>query len=146
MFAEASVAADGAFLKDLADFVRGKQVFFTIDLDGLDPSIMPAVGTPEPGGILWDRMLEICRVITREAAHVPVFDVVELAPIPGLIAPDFLSAKLVYKILSYTLVDPDDEACGSAPEQVARGAAARQRFERGQSCGRTKTLKKTTGA
>ena len=44
-------AADGAFLKDLAAFVRGKQVFFTIDLDGLDPSIMPAVGTPEPGGI-----------------------------------------------------------------------------------------------
>ena len=48
-------------------------------------------------------MLEICRVITSEAAHVPVFDVVELAPIPGFIAPDFLSAKLIYKILSYTL-------------------------------------------
>ena len=48
-------------------------------------------------------MLEICRVITREAARVPVFDVVELAPIPGLIAPDFLSAKLVSKILSYTI-------------------------------------------
>ena len=49
VFAEESTAADGAFLKDLAAFVRGKQVFFTIDLDGLDPSIMPAVGTPEPG-------------------------------------------------------------------------------------------------
>jgi agmatinase len=48
-------------------------------------------------------MLGICRVITREAARVPVFDVVELAPIPGFVAPDFLSAKLVYKILSYTL-------------------------------------------
>ena len=66
--------------------------------------IVLSVGTPEPSGILWQRMLEICRVITREAAGVPVFDVVELAPIPGFIAPDFLSAKLVYKILSYTLL------------------------------------------
>ena len=106
VFAEESTAADGAFLKDLAAFVRGKQVFFTIDLDGLDPSIMPSVGTPEPGGLTWQRMLEVCRTITREAARVPVFDVVELAPIPGLIAPDFLTAKLIYKILSYVLLKP----------------------------------------
>ena len=66
--------------------------------------IVLSVGTPEPSGILWQRMLEICRVVTREAARVPVFDVVELAPIPGFIAPDFLSAKLVYKILSYVLL------------------------------------------
>lgn len=104
IFAEESVDPAGKFLKELADFVRGKHVFFTIDLDGLDPSIMPAVGTPEPGGISWQRMLEICRVIARAAASVPVFDVVELAPIPGLIAPDFLAAKLVYKILSYLLL------------------------------------------
>ena len=65
---------------------------------------MFTVGTPEPGGILWQRMLEICRVITRVAARVPVFDVVELAPIPGFIAPGFRSAKLVYKILSYVLL------------------------------------------
>lgn len=104
VFAEQANAADGAFLHDLAAFVRGKQVFFTIDLDGLDPSIMPAVGTPEPGGLLWQRMLEVSRVIAREAARVPVFDVVELAPIPGLIAPDFLTAKLIYKILSYILI------------------------------------------
>lgn len=104
VFAEESTAADGAFLHNLAAFVRGKQVFLTIDLDGLDPSIMPAVGTPEPGGISWQRMIEIVRVISQEAAHVPVCDVVELAPIPGFIAPDFLSAKLVYKILSYVLL------------------------------------------
>jgi len=104
VFAEAAVTGDGEFLQDLAAFVHGKQVFFTIDLDGLDPSIMPAVGTPEPGGISWERMLEISRVVCREAAHVPVFDVVELAPIPGLIAPDFLAAKLIYKILSCALV------------------------------------------
>jgi agmatinase len=103
VFAEEATAADGKFLHDLAGFVRGKQVFFTIDLDGLDPSIMPAVGTPEPGGLSWQRMLDICRVIAKEAAAVPVFDVVELAPIPGLIAPDFLTAKLIYKILTYIL-------------------------------------------
>jgi agmatinase len=79
-------------------------VFFTIDLDGLDPSIMPSVGTPEPGGISWERMLEIARTVCANAAAVPVFDVVELAPIPGFRAPDFLAAKLVYKLFSYALV------------------------------------------
>jgi len=90
-------------LEHLARFVRGKQVFLTIDLDGLDPAIMPAVGTPEPGGLSWARTLDVVRVICREAARVPVFDVVELAPIPGLIAPDFLAAKLVYKIMALVL-------------------------------------------
>ncbi|MBN2320647.1 MAG: agmatinase [Acidobacteria bacterium] len=89
------------YLKDLADFVKDKNVYLTIDLDGLDPSIMPAVGTPEPGGISWERMLEIVRTVCANAAAVPVFDVVELAPVPGLRAPDFLAAKLVYKMFSY---------------------------------------------
>ena len=92
------------FLGELADFVRGKQVFLTIDLDGLDPSIMPAVGTPEPGGLCWARTLDIVRCVCREAARVPVFDLVELAPIPGLIAPDFLAARLAYKIMSLVLM------------------------------------------
>jgi len=104
VFSEESAAAQPAFLKKLASFVKGKNVFLTIDLDGLDPSIMPAVGTPEPGGILWDRTLEIVRTITANAAGIPVFDVVELAPIPGLTAPNFLSAKLVYKIFSYVFL------------------------------------------
>ena len=84
VFAEEAVAGS-EFLGELARFVRGKQVFLTIDLDGLDPSIMPAVGTPEPGGLSWARTLDIVRVVCREAARVPVFDVVELAPIPGLL-------------------------------------------------------------
>ncbi|MGB9688648.1 agmatinase [Thermogutta sp.] len=78
------------------DFVRNKTVYLTIDLDGLDSSIMPAVGTPEPGGLLWHELLEIIRTIAEAAARVPVMDVVELAPIPGMIAPDFLAAKLIY--------------------------------------------------
>ncbi len=93
------------FLDDLARFVRGKTVFLTVDLDGLDPSIMPAVGTPEPGGLSWARMLDIARVVCREAAAMPVVNVVELAPIAGMAAPDFLAARLVYKIMSLALVE-----------------------------------------
>jgi agmatinase len=91
-------------LRALARFVRGKQVYLTIDLDGLDPSIMPAVGTPEPGGLTWQETLEIARTVCREAAGVPAFDLVELAPVPGLRGPDFLAAKLVYKVLSFLLL------------------------------------------
>ncbi len=101
VFSEETNYPDGLFLKELADFVKNRKVYFTIDLDGLDPSIMPAVGTPEPGGISWERMLDIVRTVCRHAQGVPVFDVVELAPIPGLRAPDFLAAKLVYKVFSH---------------------------------------------
>jgi agmatinase len=103
VFAEEANDPKGQYLRELVQFVRNKRVFFTIDLDGLDPSIMPAVGTPEPGGISWERMLEIARTVCGSAASVPVFDVVELAPIPGFRGPDFLAAKLVYKLFSYTL-------------------------------------------
>jgi len=98
------VARGSGFLGELADFVRGKSVFLTIDLDGLDPSIMAAVGTPEPDGLSWTQTLEVVRVVCREARQLPVFDVVELAPIPGLLGPDFLAAKLVYKIISLALI------------------------------------------
>ncbi len=103
VFSEEANDPRGRFLSELADFVKDKRVFFTIDLDGLDPSIMPSVGTPEPGGISWERMLEIARTVSENAADVPVFDVVELAPVPGFRAPDFLAAKLVYKMFSYNL-------------------------------------------
>jgi agmatinase len=104
VFSEEANDPKGDFLRDLAGFVENKCVFFTIDLDGLDPSIMPSVGTPEPGGISWERMLEIARTVCRNAADVPVFDVVELAPIPGFRASDFLAASLVYKLFSYALI------------------------------------------
>lgn len=104
VFAEEACDPKGRFLNELARFVRKKRVFFTVDLDGLDPSIMPAVGTPEPGGLSWERVLEVARTVCANAAGVPVFDVVELAPIPGFRAPDFLAARLVYKLFSYALV------------------------------------------
>lgn len=78
------------------------QVYLTVDLDVLDPSIMPAVGTPEPGGLLWHPVLELIRKVAREKKIVG-FDVVELSPLPGLVAPDFLAARLTYKIIGYSL-------------------------------------------
>ena len=113
VFSEASSDPQGGFLKDLADFVQNKNVYLTIDLDGLDPSIMPAVGTPEPGGISWDRLLEIIRTVSMNAASVPVFDVVELAPMPGYRSADFLAAKLVYKLFSCILLMPGPIAKGT---------------------------------
>lgn len=74
-------------------------VFVTIDLDGLDPSIMPAVGTPEPGGLLWDQVTDLMEKVIAKR-NVVGFDVMELCPIPGNIAPDFLAAKLVFRILA----------------------------------------------
>jgi len=77
-------------------------VYITIDLDVLDPSIMPSTGTPEPGGMLWDEILTFLKRVT-EKRRVVAFDVVELSPQPGNIAPDFLAAKLVYKLTGYIL-------------------------------------------
>jgi agmatinase len=75
-------------------------VYVTIDVDGLDPAIMPATGTPEPGGLSWYEALALLRA-TIERRRVVACDVVELSPLPGLMAPNFLCAKLVYKILTY---------------------------------------------
>jgi agmatinase len=75
-------------------------VYISIDVDGFDPGIMPATGTPEPGGLSWHEALALLRsVITRR--KVVGCDIVELSPMPGNVAPNFLCAKLIYKILSY---------------------------------------------
>lgn len=74
-------------------------VYLTFDLDGLDPSVIPAVGTPEPGGLSWTQTLELLRTVTYERKIVGM-DVVELCPIKGQIIGDFAAAKLIYKILA----------------------------------------------
>ena len=79
-----------------------EEVYVTVDLDVFDPSIMPATGTPEPGGLDWYRALEVLRAVAR-AKRIVGFDVVELSPMPGNVAPDFLAAKLVYRLLGYAL-------------------------------------------
>jgi agmatinase len=76
------------------------KVYITIDLDVFDPSIMPATGTPEPGGLDWYTLTRYLRKVF-EQKEVVGFDLVELAPITGNPAPEFLAAKLYYKLLSY---------------------------------------------
>ncbi|MBN1804828.1 MAG: agmatinase [Sedimentisphaerales bacterium] len=77
-----------------------KNVYITIDLDVFDPSVMPSTGTPEPGGLLWYEVLELLRTVI-EKKNVIGFDVVELCPDDRNAAPDFMAAKLIYKLLSY---------------------------------------------
>lgn len=76
------------------------KVYLTIDLDVFDPSIMPATGTPEPGGLLWNNTIIYLRKVF-EQKEVLGFDIVELAPIEGNKAANFLASKLYYKLLSY---------------------------------------------
>lgn len=80
------------------------KVYITIDLDVFDPSIMPSTGTPEPGGLLWYEALELLKTVS-DKKEVVGFDVVELCPDNKNKAPDFLAAKLIYKLLSYKFKD-----------------------------------------
>ena len=87
-------------LKKFKKQIKNKVVYITFDVDGFDSSVMPATGTPEPGGIFWDEALEIIRIACKNSRIVGA-DVNELAPIKGFNSYNFLVAKLVYKILSY---------------------------------------------
>jgi agmatinase len=78
----------------------GDIVYISFDVDGFDPSLVPSTGTPEPGGLQWYPVMKLLRRVFSER-NVIGADVVELAPIPGLSAPDFLVAKLVYKMIGY---------------------------------------------
>jgi len=82
----------------------GPKVYVTFDVDYFDPGFVPSTGTPEPGGGDWYRTLRFLKRVYRER-EVVAADVVELAPTPGLHAPDFLVAKLVYKLISYRFQD-----------------------------------------
>ncbi len=77
-----------------------ENVYLTIDLDGLDPSILPSTGTPEPGGLLWYQTLKFLKKLV-DKKNLVGFDVVELCPNPSEKSSDFVAAKLVYKILAY---------------------------------------------
>ncbi|MBI2810178.1 MAG: agmatinase [Candidatus Melainabacteria bacterium] len=75
-------------------------VYLTIDVDGLDSSVMPSTGTPEPGGMSWYHLIELIKVLCIRK-NVVGADIVELSPIENLHAPDFLVAKLLYKLIGY---------------------------------------------
>jgi agmatinase len=75
-------------------------VYLTIDIDGLDGAVMPSTGTPEPGGMTWYQLTELVKLLCVRK-NVIAADIVELSPIENLHAPDFLVAKLIYKLVGY---------------------------------------------
>ncbi|MCB0271636.1 MAG: agmatinase [Bdellovibrionales bacterium] len=97
------IAKDPQWIDKAIAFVQTPYVYFTIDVDGLDPSIMPATGTPQPGGLLWFDTLKLLREIAKKAQVVGA-DVNELCPLPNHHASTFLTAKLCYKIMGYSLL------------------------------------------
>lgn len=97
-FAEDMFFSDEWIEKSLSQMTD--KVYITLDLDVFDPSIMPATGTPEPGGMLWNTTISYLKRVFKEK-NVLGFDIVELAPIEDNPAPNFLAAKLYYKMLSY---------------------------------------------
>jgi agmatinase len=99
IFYDFNMRQDPDWIERVVDSL-GETVYITIDCDAFDPAIMPAVGTPEPGGLTWYEMLALLRRVI-EARKVVGFDLVELCPLAGNVAPNFLCAKLIYKILSY---------------------------------------------
>ena len=87
-------------LKQFKKLINKKNVYLTFDVDSFDLSLMPATGTPEPGGLFWDEALEIIKIAAKNSNIVGA-DINELAPIKGFNSYNFLVAKLAYKILSY---------------------------------------------
>jgi len=87
-------------LYNFKKLIKNKTVYLTFDVDGLDSSIMPATGTPEPGGLLWDETLDIIKIAVKNSNIIGA-DINELSPIKGFNSYNFLVAKLAYKILSY---------------------------------------------
>ncbi len=99
VFYDFNMRDDARWMDRVVDSLS-ETVYVTIDVDGFDPAIMPATGTPEPGGLSWYEVLRLLRRVT-EKKQVVGFDLVELSPMGGNVAPNFLCAKLIYKFLSY---------------------------------------------
>ena len=85
---------------DRAVALLPQEVYITVDLDGFDPAVVPATGTPEPGGLDWYTVNELCRRVLASGRTLVGFDVNELLPLEGHHASNFLAAKLVYRIMS----------------------------------------------
>jgi len=81
-----------------------ENVYITFDVDGLDPSLLPATGTPEPGGLFWDETMNLLKSVGTEK-NIVGFDVVELAPTKYHPSSNFVAAKLVYKMMNYAFID-----------------------------------------
>jgi agmatinase len=94
--------------KKMISLLQGRPVYLSFDVDGFDSSLMPATGTPEPGGLFWEDVMAILREAGRRCRIIGA-DVVELAPSKANHAPDFLTAKLCYKILNWSLSAPPSQ-------------------------------------
>ncbi|MEK9756475.1 MAG: agmatinase [Bacteroidota bacterium] len=94
--------------QDQATELLSDNVFITLDVDVFDPSIMPSTGTPEPGGLLWNETISFLKKVFSEK-NVVGFDIVELCPNPNNKAPDFMVAKLYYKMLSYKFIQDNEQ-------------------------------------
>lgn len=92
----------GAWRADFIARIAGKRIYLTLDVDGLDPAIVPATGTPEPDGLTWTETLDILRATANHGAILGI-DCVELAPAAGQHAADFAVAKLLYKAITYAM-------------------------------------------
>ena len=88
-------------LNKFKKIIKNKKVYLTFDVDGLDSSLMPATGTPEPGGLFWDETIKIIK-IAAQSSNIVGADINELSPIKGFDCYNFLAAKLAYKIIAYS--------------------------------------------
>ena len=88
-------------LNEFKKIIKNKKVYITFDVDCLDSSLMPATGTPEPGGLFWDETIKIIKT-AAQSAHIVGADINELSPIKGFDSYNFLAAKLAYKIIAYS--------------------------------------------
>lgn len=94
------IRENGEWMKEVVEAVQTKKVYITFDVDAFDASVMPATGTPEPGGLFWHQVTELLKLVIAQKSVVG-FDFVELAPIKGFHSYDFTVAKLVYKCLGW---------------------------------------------
>lgn len=94
---------DQSWKKAFRKAVKGRRVFFTFDVDGLDPAIVPATGTPEPDGLTWRQLMSVVKLTARNASECLALDCVELAPRPGLHYAEFTVARALYEMITRLL-------------------------------------------
>jgi agmatinase len=92
------------FRKELTSF-PGQNFYLSLDVDALDPSLIPGTGTPEPGGLHWHHLLQTLRIISAQGP-IRGIDICELMPLPGSCLSEFVAAKIMFKILSYLFYSP----------------------------------------
>jgi agmatinase len=98
---------DDSYVREVVAHL-GPNVYISVDLDAFDPSLMAAVGTPEPGGMTWHQVTSLLRTVA-ESRRIIGFDVSELAPREGPLACSYTAAKLVYKLVAYATFRPTKE-------------------------------------